>query len=272
VRVDDDVIVIAHRGAAGRAPENTLAAFRAAIEDGADIVELDVQETSDGEVVVLHDSDFMKLAGDPRKLWNLSLAEARAIDIGSWFDPRYSEERIPTLSEVLELCRGQARVDIELKYYGHDQSLEERVVRIVEEADMASDVVVMSLNLAAMRKMRELRPTWTLGVLAATAVGDLTSVDLDFLAVHSGMATHGFTRRAHRAGKDVYAWTVNDPVHMSRLATRGVDGLITDEPALARSVLESRAEMSSVERLLLEAAFWLGAVPNEPPAEADLGG
>jgi len=270
VRMDDDVLVIAHRGASGRTPENTLASVRAAIEDGADLVEIDVQETADGEVVVIHDSDFMRIGGVNLKVWDASFAEARAIDIGSWFAPEFSSERIPTLTEVLELAKGAARVDIELKYYGHDERLEERVVAIVEATDMASNVVIMSLKQQGIQKIRELRPNWTIGRLAATALSDLTRADADFLAVHSGLAAPRFIRRAHAAGKDIYVWTVNDPVHMSRMVSRGVDGLITDEPALARQVLAERANLSSVERLLLEAAFLLGAVPPGPPAAEDL--
>ena len=105
VRMDDDVLVIAHRGASGRAPENTLAALAAAIEDGADLLEIDVQETIDGEVVVIHDSDFMKIAGDPRKVWDVTYEETRTIDIGSWFGPEFSAQRLPTLEEVLELAK-----------------------------------------------------------------------------------------------------------------------------------------------------------------------
>ncbi len=270
VRMDDDVLVIAHRGAAGRAPENTLAALAAAIEDGADLLEIDVQETIDGEVVVIHDSDFMKIAGDPRKVWDITYEETRAIDIGSWFAPEFSSERLPSLEEVLELARGKVRVDIELKYYGHEEQLEERVVSIVEDADMVPEVVIMSLSQAAIRKVRTLRPSWTIGLLTATALGDLTRVDADFLAVHTGMATSRFVRAAHKAGKDVFVWTVNDPVRMSRMIGRGVDGIITDEPALAKRVLAERAELSSLERLLLEAALWLGAAPPERSPSTDV--
>lgn len=272
VRATDDILVTAHRGASGRAPENTLAAIRSAIEDGADFVEIDVQETADGVVVVIHDSDFMRIASDRLKIWDAGFEEARALDIGSWFSAEFGAERIPTLEEVLALCKGRVRVDIELKYYGHDQRLEERVVEIVEKADMANEIVIMSLNRVGLRKIRDLRPDWTVGFLTATSLGDLTRLDADFLAVHSAHATPGFIRRAHAAGMEVWAWTVNDPVHLSRLMSSGVDSVITDEPALARHVLRVRAEMSSVERLLVELSFWLGVEPKEPSPETDLGG
>jgi len=271
VRMDDDVVVIAHRGAAGRAPENTLASVAAAIEDGTDVVEIDVQETADGRVIVIHDSDFMRVGGVALNVWDGTFDEVRQIDIGSWFGAEFSDQRPPTLAEVLEMCKGKAHLDIELKYYGHDQMLEQRVVDIVELAGMTDQMVVMSLKHEAVQKMKELRPGWTVGLLTAKAVGDLTRSDADFLAVHTGIANPGFVRRAHRAGKDVYVWTVNDRINMSRMMSWGVDGLITDEPALAKEVIAERAEMSSAERLVVAAAFWIGLKPKEPPPELDLG-
>ena len=258
VTLDDEVLVVAHRGAAGAAPENTIASIRRAIADGADWVEIDVQESRDGQVVVVHDSDFMKLAGNPLKVWEGDLAEIRQIDIGSWFDPQFASERVPTLDAVLEEIRGRSRLVIELKYYGHDQRLEERVVDIVESAGMADDVVIMSLKLPGIQKLQALRPEWTAGLLAATAVGDLTRLNVDFLAVNENLASRGFIRRAHAAGKQVFVWTINDAQTLSRWMSMGVDGVITDEPALARGVLAERAELSSAERLLLSAAFFFG--------------
>jgi glycerophosphoryl diester phosphodiesterase len=269
-RTEDDVIVIAHRGAAGRAPENTLASFAAAMDDGADLVELDVQETRDGEVVVIHDSDFMKIAGESAKVWEGDLERLRQFDIGSWFSPDFSSERLPTLEEVLSLAKSRGkRLDIELKYYGHNERLEERVVELVEKTGMSASIVIMSLAPDMVRKVRELRPGWTVGLLTATAVGDLVSADADFLAVHTAMASRRFIRRAHAAGKEVYVWTVNDPILMSRMMSRGVDGVITDEPALARAVIARRAELSSIERLLLLASYWLGAEIRELPPSTD---
>jgi len=257
--VPDDALIVGHRGAAGRAPENTMASVRAAIEDGADWVEIDVQETLDGEVVVIHDSDFMKLAGVPLKVWDGTLEEVRGVDIGSWFDPGFAGERVPTLREVLEAVRSSdARLVIELKYYGHDQALEQRVVDLVERAGMAERVAIMSLKYAGVQKVRQLRPDWTVGLLSATAIGDLSRMDADFLAVNLGMAKPSFIRRAHRAGKKVFVWTVNDAVTMSRVLSLGVDGVITDEPAMARRVLADREGLGTAERLLVHAAVVFG--------------
>lgn len=261
VQVEDNTLVVAHRGAAGAAPENTLASVRRAIEGGADWVEIDVQESRDGQVVVIHDSDFMKLSGNPLKVWEGDLAEIQDIDVGSWFGAEFADQRVPTLQQVLEEIRGRSKLVIELKYYGHDDDLEQRVVDIVEAAGMADDIVVMSLKLEGVRKIQALRPDWTAGLLAATAIGDLTKVDVDFLAVNAGMAGTGFIKRAHNAGKKVLVWTINDALSMSTWMSRGVDGVITDEPALAREVLADRAELSSAERLMIRAALFFGKPP-----------
>jgi glycerophosphoryl diester phosphodiesterase len=264
VRPADEVVIVAHRGAAGAAPENTMAAVRRAIEDGTDWVEIDVQETADGEVIVVHDSDFMKLAGEPLKVWDGTLEQIRAIDVGSWFSPVFSAERVPTLAEVLAAAKGRSRVVIELKYYGHDVALERKVVEIVEAADMVDDVSIMSLKYEGIQKVRELRPEWPIGLLSAKAVGDLTRLDADFLAVNMGMARPGFLRRARQAGKPVFVWTVNTPVDVSRMASLGVSGIITDEPAMARRVLAERAELGVAERLLIPTAVLFGRQPPGP--------
>ena len=153
---------------------------------------------------------------------------------------------------------------IELKYYGHDQQLEQRVVDIVESASMADQVVVMSLKLKGVQKLQALRPDWTVGLLAATAVGDLSKIDVDFLALSGRMVTTRFIRRVQQSGKRILVWTVNDAPSMSRWMSMGVDGVITDEPALARKVLRERADMNTAERLLVSAALFLGkpVAPN----------
>jgi glycerophosphoryl diester phosphodiesterase len=263
VTTDRPVAVIAHRGAAALAPENTLAAVRRAIDDGADWVEIDVQEAADGTVIVAHDSDFMKLGRNPLKVWNATPADLDRIDIGSWFGPDYAAERTPTLAEVLALARDRAKVLIELKYYGHDIDLAARVVAQVEAAGMQGDIATMSLKYPQVQAMAALRPGWQRGVLAARAVGDLTGLDADFLAVNTGQVSMPLLARAHRAGKQVYVWTVDDPVTMSRLISMGVDGLITNDPGLARRVIAERAALSAPERLLLWLAdrYRLGSFP-----------
>ncbi|MGI9455302.1 MAG: glycerophosphodiester phosphodiesterase family protein [Aeoliella sp.] len=262
IHIKDDVKIIAHRGSSLGAPENTIAAVRLAIKEGADWVEIDVQESADGQVVVFHDSDFMKLAGEDLKIWDATAEDFSRIDIGSWFAADFHSERVPTLADVLDECRGNVGVLIELKYYGHDERLEERVSLIVAAHDMNADVLVMSLKADAVKKMKATCPDWQVGLLMSVAAGKIESTGADFLAVNAAFTDRGSIRAAHRRGQEIYAWTVNDAATMSTLISRGVDGLITDDPALARSVLQQRAVMSPPERLLLELAGIFGAAPE----------
>jgi glycerophosphoryl diester phosphodiesterase len=262
VRLKDEVKIMAHRGSSKAAPENSMAAFHQAIQDGADWIELDVQETADGQVVVSHDSDFMKAANQDLKIWDATMDDLKNIDIGSRFASEFKDERVPTLDEVLTACQGKIRVNIELKYYGHNEQLEQRVADIVDAHGMASDVMAMSLKMDVVQKMKSIRPDWKVGLLMSVSAGTLIKMEADFVGINARFATRTLIREAHRSGKEVYAWTVDDAPTMSTLISRGVDGLLTNRPALARSVLEQRAQMSAPERLLLELAGLLGSVPT----------
>ncbi len=258
ITTPDSVEVIAHRGGAANAPENTMAAIEGGIADGADWLEIDVQELADGTVVVIHDRDFMRQAGEPVEVWRATPEDIEGFDIGSWFGPEFAGERVRTLEDVLLAAKGRAKVLIELKYYGHAERLEESVAEIVEATGMTDSVAAMSLDRAGALKMKELRPDWQVGLLTAQAIGDLTRVDLDFLAVNAGMANRSFINRAHSAGKPVYVWTINDRAAMSRMLSLGVDGLITDRPALARQVLEEREKLDIMQKVALIVGDRLG--------------
>ena len=212
-------------------------------------------------------------AGLPLRIREASIRDLETIDVGSWFDDRFVGERVPTLEAVLLAARpaSAVTVNIELKYYGRERDLERRVVEIVERAGMEERVVIMSLKYDGVRKARALRPDWTFGLLTTVQLGDPTSFDVDFLAVNAASAGRGFVRRAQRRGRNVYAWTVNDPYVMSALVSRGVDGIITDDPALGRRVLRIRSEMDAAQRLLVGIGAELGvfSMPEPEVDEAD---
>ncbi len=256
--MDDRSEVIAHRGASGFAPENTMAAIEEALAQGTDWVEIDVQESADGAIVVIHDRDLKKVGGVDMNVHDSTLKQLQSVDIGSWFAAEFSDQRIPTLEQVLLACKGRAKVVIELKYYGHQQQLEQRVAEMVEATGMTRDVVVMSLSYEGISRMRALRPDWQVGLLTSVSAGNLGGLDLDFYAVNAGFANGRFVRSAHRANRKVMVWTINDTVGMSKMTSRRVDGIITDNPGLARSVLEQRASLSGGEKLLLELATVFG--------------
>ena len=268
---EDPAQIIAHRGGAFVAPENTIAAFERGIADGADWLELDVQENADGVVIVEHDRDFMRAAGAKLEVWRATNDDLADLDIGSSFAPEFSDQRVPTLRQVLELARGRTGVFVELKYYGKGVSLEEKVVELVEEAGMTSEIVIMSLNYDGIRKTAALRPDWTYGLLNAVAIGDLARLDVDFLALTANAASLSMIRHTHKREMKIYAWTIDDPVQMWVMMSRGVDGIITDRVALANHVKELRADVTPVGRFIVWIAGEIGLVrgTGKTSSEAD---
>lgn len=258
LRLENHVQVIAHRGGATAAPENTRAALLQGIADGADWLEIDVQEAADGTVVVIHDRDLMRQAKTPIEVRNLTSDDIAGIDIGSWFAPDFATERLMTLPDALAAAKGRARLLIELKDYGQSQRLEESVMHDIEAAGMAGDIAIMSMSRTMIERMKALRPDWPVGLLTARAFGDMTRMDTNFLAVSTGMARTSLLRSAHDADQAVYVWTVNDAALMSDLIARGFDGLITDNPALAREMIARHETLSPVHRLMLLAGSRLG--------------
>ena len=258
----DRTAIMAHRGASAAAPENTLAAIFKAIADGAHWVEIDVQRTADDAVVVIHDKDLMKIGSSPLIVAESPIENLVAVDVGSWFDPKFANQRIPTLEEVLKRCKEKIKVNIELKYYGWDERLARRVVEIVEKTEMENDIVVMSLQPQAVRQIKDMRPNWQVGLLSAAALSDIVYDEADFLAVHSRMATLNFVKRVHDVGKLLYVWTVNDTVGMMQMFDLGVDALITDKPDLAIRLLDQRTSLKPAERLLLAAGFLIMGEPE----------
>jgi len=262
--IEDHTMIIAHRGASAVAPENTLAAMEQAIKDGADWVEIDVQETSDGEVVVIHDSDLKKIGGSGLKVFDSTLTELQSVDIGSWKNPSFSDQRIPTLQQLLALCKNRIKVLIELKYYGQEKHLEQRVAEIVDTAGMQDQIRVMSLSYPGIQKMKSIRPQWSVGLLASASLGDITRLEADFFAINARFASRTFIRRIHNRGKNVLVWTINDPISISAMMSKGVDGIITDEPQLAANIRLERAELGMHQRIMIQLASFIGTQPQRP--------
>jgi glycerophosphoryl diester phosphodiesterase len=156
------VLAIAHRGFSGAAPENTLAAFKRAMEVGSDMIELDVHLSKDGQVVVIHDDTLKRTTSGMGKVADFSLQELKRLDAGKWFGSRFFGEKIPTLNEVLELTRGKIPIHIELKEGDLGRytitDLADRSLEEVEKAGLLDQVLFGSFNLSAVDRIREKQP------------------------------------------------------------------------------------------------------------------
>jgi glycerophosphoryl diester phosphodiesterase len=216
-------LIIAHRGFSGRYPENTLPAVRAALDLGVDFVEIDVQETRDGELIVFHDYRLKRICGVRGRVRDKTLAEIKRLN-----------PEIPTLTEVLRSCRGKARVLIEIK--GADPR---KVAALIEKCDMAREVIVFSLSIPRLKVFAEAAPRIAcFGLIARNLrfrISCLKStVSIRGLGLSRRLVrSRAIVERVHRKGWKLFVWTVNREVEMRRLAEWGVDGLITNHPDLA---------------------------------------
>ncbi|MEM8885392.1 MAG: glycerophosphodiester phosphodiesterase family protein [Planctomycetota bacterium] len=265
---DRAIFTTGHRGSKRRAPENTLAALRQAISEGADYAEIDVQTTKDGVVVLLHDADLMRVAHVRRRLNAMNHAELADIDVGSWFDPQFASERVPTLQDAIDVCRGKIRLNIELKYTWEDPTLARSVCALVHENGFKDESVLSSLNFRALEEVRRIDPEMKIGFIVFQAVGRLTRMDADFLSLSAGQVSADLVRTAQRRGREVHVWTVNDLPNTLAMIEMGVDNLITDEPAQLRAWLDEWNALSDTEKVVLMLRNLVFGL--EPPEADDL--
>lgn len=257
VSIEDQVAVTAHRGSSLAAPENTMSAVRLAIEHGADIAEIDVQETADGEIVLLHDDDLMRVASLNKRISELSFAEVQELDAGSWFSSEYAGERIPRLLDIIQLARGRIQLNIELKGTKKPSRVTQRVVEMVRQQDFLEQCVITSLDREALREVKKLEERLEVGQIVSVSVGDITRLDVDFLSVNAKNVNRKLIRAAELSGKQIHVWTVNDARQMSTMIDLGVDNIITDDPPLLIDLLDQRSSLSNLERVLLGFRDWL---------------
>jgi len=254
--LSDGVEVTAHRMGAHAAPENTLAALRHAIEEGAEWAELDVQLTSDGGLVVLHDFDLVRIGGPAKRVADATFEEVRALDVGRGLRMTgFEGEKVPTLEEVIAAAGDRIRLNIELKppTVASEVPLTDATVAAIRQGGIAGRCRVCSQSYAAIRRAKELEPKIEIGYIAGAAIGDLSTLKVDFLMVNAKMATGRFVRRAHANGIRVHPWTVNDPDALPALLDHGVDNVITDAPAAMRARLDEVRGLTAPDRLLLRA-------------------
>jgi glycerophosphoryl diester phosphodiesterase len=239
-------LVIAHRGASGHAPENTLAAFRRARELGAEGVELDVRLCASGEVVVFHDEDLRRVARREASAEQLNLRELQRLDVGGWFGAAFEGERVPTLEEVFAAIPGMlVNVEIKAEVLSHPRRLCAAVAEIVR-SQPAGRVVVSSFHPCALWEYRRFDRETPLGYLHHAEQGfplrkAWPAAWLGVSAMHPDkrLLTAGYAERAHRKGLRVNTWTVNESDEIRAALAAGADAVITNYPDRARTILDA---------------------------------
>jgi len=239
-------LIIAHRGDSANAPENTLAAFRLALENSADGIELDVMLSADRKLVVIHDDTLDRTTNGHGSVGSTPLAALRDLDAGNWFRPEFKGEPIPLLDEVFAELGGKFLINVELKNYKTPKDhLPELVVALIKKHSLTDTVVLSSFNGRNLPRAKALAPEIRTGLL--TLPGVLGLPMRGFLGQRFGADDiHPYFKDVsarmvdsrHKLGQRVNVWTVDDPDDLRRMQSLGVDMVICNDPAHARQVLE----------------------------------
>jgi glycerophosphoryl diester phosphodiesterase len=245
-------LVIAHRGDSENRPENTLASFESALTVGADLIELDVQRTRDGHVVVLHDGTLERTTNGRGKVFEKTLAEVKAVSAGypERFESRYSSEKVPTLPEALEMLKGRTRVMIEIKKESvtaedSDDGIEALTVADVRRAGLAKDVVLISFERRALLRCRARAPEIRRGHLfyrvePDDVIAGAREIESDLVMPEKGMLSEPLRDRAREAGLKIATWVVDDPAELRDLARFDLYGVGSNCPGLLLDALWGR--------------------------------
>ncbi|BAS26028.1 glycerophosphodiester phosphodiesterase [Limnochorda pilosa] len=238
-------LILAHRGASLEAPENTLAAFRLALEQGADGWELDVHRSRDGHLVVCHDERVDRTTDGSGLIREMTLADLGRLDAGAWFDRRFAGERIPTLDQVWALAEeagGIRLLNVELKLgFAAYPGIEEQLAEWIESHGLVDRVIVSSFNHFSLLRLGQVAPQVRTGILYMAAWVEpwagARRVGARSLHPYHPTLVPPLVEAAHAQGLEVYPFTVDEPARLRELAAMGVDGLITGRPAEARAVV-----------------------------------
>lgn len=238
-------LVCAHRGRSGLFPENTMVAFEAAVEVGADFMELDVRRTADGAIVCMHDATVDRTTDGSGEVAEMTLSEVHALDAGAWFGDEHAGARVPLLREVLEQIAPRLVVDIEIKQRG----IAEQVVEVIREADALRRVTVVSFNREDLRAAKAAEPSLACGLITSGPGEDETERALiasalecgaSFLSCSHRSVTATLVRECHLVGLMLMAWTMDEPEDIRRMIGLRVDALVSNYPERAIELVEGR--------------------------------
>jgi glycerophosphoryl diester phosphodiesterase len=232
-------LIIAHRGASRAAPENTLAAMRKAMEFGADYAELDACQTKDGAIVLMHDEELERTTGQKGLIWAYTLSELQGFEAGSWFGEEFRGEPIPTLQEVMHLVRGKMKLNIEIKVFGHEPGIAQKVVDIIQAENFEKECMVTSFDREIIEEVKNIAPELMTGfIFDEDYQGNVFDGNWDALSCDRQILDEELIKEAKDKGMKLFIWTVNYPEEMKKLIDLEVDGLITDIPDVLKEILD----------------------------------
>jgi len=230
------ILNIAHRGASGLAPENTISAFLKAVESGADIIELDVQLSKDLQLIVIHDETIKRFTGIDKKVKWLEFDYLKELDFGSWFSSDFKGEKIPLLQTVFETIGSKMKYNIEIKKGEEFYSgITESVIALVNRFNLLKDVWISSFDLKTIKKLRELNKEITAGIIFDKNewnyyLRTAQKLNCQFIVPEKGLISEINVAKAHDMGLSVYPYASDSEEEILKLIQMRVDGIITNRP------------------------------------------
>ena len=236
-----DFMVIAHRGASSYAPENTLASFDLALHMGCHHIELDVDFTSDGHIVVIHDDTVDRTTNGTGPVGSQTLTELRALDAGAWFGTQFTGEQIPTFAEVLERYQGRVHIHTEIK--GRAPHLAQSTADLVRQYAMADHVTVTSFQKPRLEEMRAYAPDlptgWLVSEVSGVTIAQARELGLTQICPRANIVRPALVSHLHAEGFVVRAWGVADEALMRQVVDAGADGMTVNFPDKLLAYLKS---------------------------------
>jgi glycerophosphoryl diester phosphodiesterase len=245
LKPDHQVLIIAHRGASAYYPENTMIAFRKAVEMKADMLELDIQLSRDGIPVIFHDDTLERCTGHIGEISDYTIAELKKMDAGSWKSPDFTDEQIPALEEVLGFAKNKIAVNIEIKPNSESNGIEEKALRLVEEYKMEHDVLFSSFDPEILIRLRMLSDSIPIALLYEknnhrdrNVFDFITKYGINAFNCSRWSIKKSWIKKLKRNNIPVLIYTVNSRWQMKKLIKQGVTGIFTNKPDLLRSQLQ----------------------------------
>ena len=256
--------VTAHRGASIDYPENTMSAFVGAKELGADWIELDVQQTKDGKIIVFHDKNFKRVTGVNANTWELTYDEISHLNAANYFDEKEfvisdsttlepssdNYEKIPLLEEVIEFAKeSDIKLNIELKPTGHEINFEKSVIDIINRLDFRNECVITSQVYEVLERVKEYDKNIETVYVMSLAYGDIAPLEAaDNFSIEATSVTKKLVKRIHKKGKKLYAWTVNTEENIRKMIELNVDNIITDDVTLSKEIIDSSKNTNLIDK------------------------
>ncbi len=232
-----NILVAAHRADAMNAPENSLSAIESALSLGAGVIEMDIQMTKDGVLVLHHDTSLVRMTGEPESVSDFTYEELVKLDIGSRFDASFTGEKIPTLKDALEAVKGRGEVLLDVKVSENRNEVARKILDLLEESEMKEFSYIQSFDYVFLREIRSIDQDIRLGQILYAAFGRLDQLDVDFYTVQMNMLSQSLVKRAHDKERGIFVWVVKSEEELKNALQYNIDGIITSDVSMVTAMI-----------------------------------